>query len=263
MANPKIYYANPGAWTFTASGGENASYPLTNLQDFLRSSWWYSNSDATSQTLIVDMGAATACNYAILEVGESIFPAEIGWTNLDIDGAEDAGFTTGVEAVYSDAPIAAATGLYGFQGGATVTKRYWRFTFTLSTAGYPGLAQVFLGKSLDFTFPYEYGAKVADSAFQSVVGRSLSGVKRASQAVGGTRVFEVKFNLISDAVAALFRTFHDTVRGGLRPFYFSPDGGTTLYYVSLTKDYNPVTLYRYGQNNIETLTMETADSEVV
>lgn len=263
MANPKIYYANPGAWTLTPSGGAATGYPATNLQDFLRSSWWYSNSNATSQTLIVDMGAAMACNYAILEVGEDIFAAELGWTQLDIDAAEDAGFTTGVVAAYSDPPIAAATALYEFQGGATVTKRYWRFTFTLSAAGYPGLAQIFIGKSLDFTFPYEFGAKNADSSFQTVVGRSLSGVKRASQAVGGTRIFDVQFRLVSDAVAAEFRTFHDTVRGALRPFYYSPNGGTTLYYVSLSKDYTPVEMFRYGQNNIGQLVMETADSEVV
>lgn len=263
MANPKIYFANPGAWALSASGGANASYPLTNLQDFLRASWWYSNSNATSQTLVVDMGAATACNYAILEYGESIFPSELGWTGLDIDGADDSGFTTGVVAAFSGAPVAAATALYDFQGGATVTKRYWKFTFTLSAAGYPGLAQVFLGKSLDFSFPYEFGAKSADSSFQTVVGRSLSGVKRSSQAVGGTRVFDVQFRIVSDAVATLFRTFHDTVRGALRPFYFSPDGGTKLYYVSLSKDYTPVEMFRPGQNNIGQLLMETADSEVV
>lgn len=260
MANPKIYACNPGAWTITATGGEQSTYPLTSLQDFLRSSWWMSDATTDGQYVTIDLGAAAACDFAILEFGTSWDPTDVGWAQLTIEGADDAGMTTNKVQAYQGDP-GSGTSLFAF--ASAYAKRYWRFTIGGTMTEKPGCANLFLGKTLAFSFPQEFGSRQADSSFQSVVGRSLSGTKRASQVVGGTRVFDMQFSLMSDAFAAEFRTFHDTVRGGLRPFYYSPDGGTTLYYVSLSKDYNPVIQYRPGQNNIQQLTMETADSEVV
>lgn len=258
MANPKIYYANPGEYTLAASAGSHASFPLTNLQDFLRSSAWTSGGSTANQYVTVQFSSAKTCNYAILEVGDAF---EVGWDSLTIQAADDAGMSVNKVDVYQGDIPASGTALFEFQAG-DVSKVYWRFTLGGTLTEAPSIFNLFLGKFVEFSFPYEFGAKVADSSFQSAVGRSLSGIQRASQAVGGTRIIEVNFRLETDAVAAQFRTFHDTVRGRLRPFYFSPDGGTTLYYVNNIKDYNPVELFRYGRNNIETLVMETADSEV-
>lgn len=258
MANPKIYYANPGEYTLAASAGAATGFPLTNLQDFLRTTGWTSGGSTANQYITVQFSAAKTCNYAILEVGDAF---EVGWDSLTIQAADDAGMSVNKVDVYQGDIPASGTALFEFQAG-DVSKVYWRFTIGGTLTEAPSIFNLFLSKFVEFTFPYEFGAKVADSAFQTAVGRSLSGVQRASQAIGGTRLIEVAFKLESNTVAGLFRTFHDTVRGRLRPFYFSPDGGTTLYYVNLAKDYNPVELFRPGRNNIETLVMETADSEV-
>lgn len=258
MANPKIYHANPGAYTLAASAGSHADYPLTNIQDFLRTTFWTSGGTTANQYLTVQFSAAKTCNYAILEAGS---PAEVGWTTLTIQAADDAAMSVNKVDIYQGDMPASGTALFEFQAG-DVTKVYWRFTIGGTLTEAPGIANLFLGKFVEFSFPYEYGAKLADSSFQTTVGRSLSGIQRAAQAIGGTRIFKVDFRLLNDAFATQYRAFHDEVRGRLRPFYFSPDGGTTLYYVNLTKDYNPVELFRYGLNNLETLIMETCDSEV-
>ncbi len=257
MANPTIYYANPSTYTLAASLGSDASHPTTYLQDFLRGSYWMSAQQVAGQTLRVALPAAQSCDYAIID-GHNM----AGWV-FRIEGADDSAHTTNNEVVFSGY-LPAAPSLIVFTGGA-ITRRYWRFTLgdTGTTPEIPYIGNLFIGKVLTFSFPHDFGPRMADSSFQSTTGRSLSGVKRSSQMVGGTRVFDMAFSLISDAVATAFRTFHDTVRGGLRPFYYSPDGGTTLYYVSLQKDYNPIIQYRPGQNNIQQLTMETADSDVI
>jgi hypothetical protein len=259
MPNPAIYYANPSAWSLTASAGSRAGYPITNLQDFLRASRWM-GADSVAQSLDVELPAVAACDYCIIEYGDGLNPADVGWTDLKIEAADNAAFTVNKIEVF-DGDM--ESGVYLVDFGYAYTKRYWRVGIGGAVTDFPGIANLFLGKALKFSFPYEFGAKQGDSSFQSVVGRSLSGVKRSSQAVGGTRVFDIAFSLISDAVAAEFQTFHDVVRGDLRPFYYSPDGGTTLYYVSLTKGYNPIVQYRPGLNNIQQISMETADSEVV
>jgi len=257
MANPVIYYSNPTSWTISTSLGVDPSNPTTNLLDFIRNTKWMSGYAVSGQTIKITLPAAQECDYMIFDNHNME-----GWT-IRIDAADDTGFTTGVEVAASIA-MPASPSVIAF-GGAPITKRYWRVKLGddgVAPAA-PYIGNMFLGKRMIFTFPHDFGGKVADSSFISTVGRSLSGIKRVSQAVGGTRLIEVTFSLISDAAATAFRTFHDTVRGQLRPFYYSPDGGTTLYYVSLAKDYNPITQYRPGQNNTQTIVMETADSEVV
>lgn len=265
MANPKIYAQNLGRYSsLAASAGSNASYPLTNLQDYLRASMWKSAATTSGQYLTVALDIARECDFVIID-NNNLYEAGV---TLEIEAADDAAMTVNkVDLYQGNVPQTQSydginmTSLIEFEAAAT--KQYWRFTFTGSPIGdEPTIGNLFLGKLLEFSFPFDFGAKAGDSSFQTVVGRSLSGTKRASQAVGGTRLFRIRFTLISDAAAALYRTFHDTIRGALRPFYYSPDGGTTLYYVSNTKDYSPVTMYRPGQNNIEEMEMETADSEV-
>jgi len=261
MANPIIYHANLGAYTtLDASAGTDPDYPLTNLQDYIRSSFWKGSALTDGQHLTIGFSVATQCDYAI--IGNNNI-ANCG-ARVQLKGADDAGMTTNVVTVYNDF-VEVEIGLISF--ASAYTKKYWRFTFNTYGGGpladYPSIGNLFLGKALTFPFPYEFEPKLGDSSFQTTVGRSLSGIKRTSQAVGGVRVFDIRFRLLSDAVASDFRAFHDSVRGALRPFYFWPQFGLgTLYYVQLVKDYNPVTMMRYNQNDIQSLVMETADSEV-
>lgn len=266
MANPKICYTRlSDYYTLTPSEGSGTGHGTDQLQDYLRTTYWQSAGQTSGQTLIIRLVAAAACNYVLFDNNNL---TEAGAT-LTLWGADDAGFTTNAVKAYEGqipqtqiCDINAANYLSYITFGP-YTRLYWKFIFDGTLTDEPSVGNLFLGSSLDFTFPCEYGAKLADSSFETTVGRALSGTTRASQAIGGKRLFDLRFTLLSDAWATQYRTFHDTIRGDLRPFYFSPDAGVTFYWVRLVKGYNPVTMYRYGQNNIESLLMETADAEVL
>ena len=84
----------------------------------------------------------------------------------------------------------------------------------------------------------------------------VDGSMRTSQAYGCSKKIEVQFKLVDNTTSAAFKALHAIVRGGLRPFYFLDADGTSLFYVLLTSDYNPVELFRYNQNNTASLVME-------
>lgn len=257
MANPKILYQDLSAVTFSSSVGTNASYPVTNLKNYIATSYWSGSAVTAGQRLIIDLGVDTAVTTVIID-GHN-FTGCGADQSVKIQYATDANFTTGVTNWSGD--IAQADDTTVSTTAATTTKRYWAIIFNSSVplTVPPRIGNIFIGTPLEFTTPYDYGYRTENAEYITTQKTSLNGITRTSQMYKGRIVYELTFNTQDNTLRSGYQTFVRTVRGKMFPFYFIDDDGTTRY-MHMTSDYSPVVTTQYGQNNIETLAMKTQQS---
>jgi hypothetical protein len=249
----RIYYRRLADYTITASGSSATGYPTANLKTYLARDIWKSNSTANAQTLAIDLGSAQAVDSIVLDSWNVA-----SMLDVDLEAADDAGFTTNkvllVNNLVTTSPFVNDTtrDIHEFN---SVTKRYWRLLWNDANGTAPQIGQIFLCTRLQFPFPYDFGFKRDIARFETVRKTALDGTLRGSQATKGRRVWELKFALHTDAFAALFNTFQQTVRGGLFPFFFVDIDGTKIRYMLHEADEQPIQGDAYNLNTIETLTM--------
>jgi hypothetical protein len=256
MSAPKILYTRLTDYTFSASS-TNSNFPLANLLTYFAADVWKPSTLNATQYLNIDFGAARACNCIILD-GQNLG----GVSNLvgvSLQGADDAGFSVNLVTPTLSASLATSTTpiLATFNA---VSKRYWRLSFGNTGGSFspaPQIGNIFLGTTLDFPYGQEFPFRKNQGQFQTSRVRTLSGALRGAQAFAGSGQFEFQFKIVSDAFAALFETFVNTVRGGLFPFYYLDANGTSLYYLLLADDYNPLEQIHADQNDIQSLRMVT------
>jgi hypothetical protein len=166
-------------------------------------------------------------------------------------------FTSGLTSILTNSVDSANDP--GINSFPVISKRFWRIGFnhisdpTLKQVPY--ISNLFLGKSLSFTTPYNFGFKRDNLQYQTFVKTMLDGRLRTSQLYEGRYVWDLKFVAQDNAFKNSFQTFIQTVNGKEHPFYFVDTDGTTIRYMHLTDDYNPITVKRFGINNIDKLTM--------
>ena len=244
MSNPKILAVDLSNYSISASHGSDASYPVTNIQDYEYDTIWKSSdASSTPQYLWFDLLSTQTLDAIILH-------------NYNI-GTDPNGFITLSGSTNNSTWSAIATDSIAYLSTGPVVR-----TFTAASYRYikvflngiieaaPYIGNVFIGSLLEFNTPYEFGYKKADTSYQTTEVVTLDGRIRTSQIMNGRYIWELSFKLQDDTLANNFRTFIYRVGGKESPFYFIDTDGSTVRYVHLTSDYVPVTTYRYGKNNI-------------
>ena len=269
MSVPRLYASKLSTYTITASAGEAAGFPVSNLKTYFPDQKWKTAALTDNQTLTIDFGSAVTADALVLDQHNFLND-----NNIIFEAATDSGFTTGVVQVstdlIADTPIASenndlGTGntrsIYHF---ASMSKRYWRLKF--QAGGAPGLTwelgQIFICARMDMPYTYDFPYKKGNPSFVTAEAVALDGRIRTSQAYGGRTLNEFKFSLINDAARTAWITFISTVRGKLFPFYFLDADGSTMYYGHLDADYDPVSTERYQLNTIETFRMKNQMADV-
>ncbi len=251
--NPVILYSPLEDWVFTASGGSDTGFDVTNLNTYFADQSWLSGSTSNGQTLAIDTGVTTfKADSLLLENFINMTPMDV-----DLEADDNSGFSS-PELILDD--------LMGKSQGDPrpyirffdlKTYRYWRLKFVNTASAKPPLGQIFLGKVLAFDSTQRWGYPAPGARFDTDVVTELDGRTRTSQAYGGRIALEFEFPLQSDTFATDFNTFQQTVRGRLNPFYYRVDGGqnSDLYYVHLTDDVSPIQVPINNQNTIRRLRM--------
>jgi hypothetical protein len=251
MSNPRFYAGELAAVTFTMSATENASFPLSNLSNYVPSDVWKSSALTANQTLKIDFGSALARDSVVIDGHNFNAIADVG-VYLQYDGSDDPAF--------SNAQVAAT--LSGGGNGrlkfvfASQTKRYWRIIFSSAAplSDYPYVGNVFVAKEVDvgFTYIYPYSTKNEDTP--SSVRRAVSGIARSTRVFGAVTKFKIVFDVLPDTFRTAWLRFHQKVIGKT-PFYFY-DTDDSGWYVFFT-DPVDVETFTYDRNRTTELNMET------
>lgn len=255
MANPKILYTDLSTYTFSSSAGTNSSYPLSNLNNYIPNSYWSGSSTASNQRLVFDLGASKAVTDCIVD-GHNFNSFWSGGGTIAFQYADNAAFTSNVVTVanfptsWDDIPVALSFN--------SVNKRYFALLFTaISLDTPPRVGNLFIGTPLTFTTPYSYGYKTENTEYVTSEFITLAGTTRTSQQYKGRIVYELNYTMQNAQFKTDFQLFQRTVRGKMFPFYFIDTDGTTIRYMNMLNDYQPVTTTNYGLNSVESLVMKS------
>lgn len=247
MANPKLLATNLDNWTLTSTVAANPSYPLSNLLSYYPDQKWVGSSLADSTHIWIDTGVSQTMDAFVLEnygcdsdIGlyVQVSPNNSTWTNVSTPLSEN-----------SEAE---------WHSFSSSTYRYVRLLWDTSGGyyDYPYLGNFYIGQALEFSTPYDWGYKKDNAQYETSEYVAIDGRIRTSQAYSGRYLWEIKFSAQSDTVKSNFQTFLSTIKGKLRPFYLLDTDGVTVRYFHLDSDYSPVTVRRYGINDIETLKLK-------
>lgn len=261
MAVPRLYASKLSTYTITASAGEAAGFPVSNLKTYYPDQKWKSGASTNGQTLAIDFGSAVAKDSLMMDSGN--------WFDsitIVLEAADDAAFTVNLVTPIANVadggtPITSDTtrSVYHF---SSVTKRYWRLRYSNAGGITPEIGQLFICARMDMPYTYDFPYKKGNPAFITAEAVALDGRIRTSQAYGGRTLNEFNFSLVNDAARTAWITFMSTVRGKLFPFYFLDADGSTIYYGNLDADYGPVSTERYQLNTIEIFKMKNQMADV-
>ncbi|TAK57867.1 MAG: hypothetical protein EPO24_09370 [Bacteroidetes bacterium] len=253
MANPKFYFQDLTDVVFTSSVGDDASYPATNLNDYLTAPYWKSANNNASQYLSIDFGATGSGRKSICLSNHNLNGIMSSGT-IKLQASSSSDFTTGVDDVDADLVVNSDPFIQEFTEN---TKRYWRILFNGNLSAIPYIGNLFIGNILDFGYGYEFPYRAADKAYETTERTSLDGTLRATQPYAGRIEFELNWKLLNDTFKTNWQAFHAVVRGRLRPFYFVDVDGTSIYYVKLSDDRNPLDTIAYQLNNTAKIKLKT------
>lgn len=247
---PNLILLGSDLSTYTLSAtSTDSSYPLTNLQTYFASDTWKSASVAANQTLVIDFGVSTACDFIVLENYAS---GNADSVVLEADTVSNFASATTVISAGTIDPSLTPSPNPAYFTFSSVSRRYWRLKYNLSAgslAAVPYVGNWFLGAKMDFGYSYDYPYKSKDKKYETVEKVALDGRIRTAQPYAGRQMFEVKLSLLNDATKTNFQTFVSKVRGKLRPFYIS-DVDNAVYYVHFDGDYMAMDTIRYQLNNV-------------
>jgi len=219
--------------TLTYSATPETGYPVTNLQDRSKNTFLNDLTFASdTANLVIDLGAARACNYILLG-NYVIASAENVTLTLQCNSSDS---WPGTEALAATTITAAALADKVMTFNSR-TYRYWRLVFT-STSGtllIILLANIFLGTYFQLANMPELIQE--DSVGYNTIVNEAAGGSRFGYIVNTTARHNLsyEFNYITESEKTNWNTFRDQIYPGenlsRHPFYFSPDSGTTLYYM--------------------------------
>jgi hypothetical protein len=250
MANPSILYTNLSTYTFAASAGTNTSFPLTNLNNYMASSYWSGSNSTKAQLLVIDIGSTQDVTDVIVD-GANLQ----SWETTTFQYANNFAFDSGVTNLGTVPHLNDTPNHVSF---ASVNKRYFALKFDSQGTGQasPRVGNIFIGTPFEFTTPYDSAGKFDDAEYVTSNSVTVSGQTRDSQMYGGRMVYDVAFSLQDITLKNAFKTFFRTVRGPLIPWYWIDMDGT-IRYMNCTQDYCPVTSVAYNLFNIESFVIKT------
>jgi hypothetical protein len=256
LSSPKLLFTDLSAAVITA-GTTDPDFPTVNLQTYLKRDVWKGGElvagPSFNASLAFDFGSAKNRDTVIIENHNLASFAGAGTPKLQ--AADDSGFSSGLVDVVPDLSSAADPYYHEF---TAVNKRYWRIFYsgTPPSVEEMQIGQIFIDRRWEVGQDYDYPYAVANGEFASSMTTALDGTIRTAQPYGRRDVLELTFSLLSNNDAAFFRLLMATIRGRLRPFYFTDVDGT-LYYCHLWSDYQPVWARVYGRSDIKTIVLKT------
>ena len=248
MSNPRFYAGELDVCTYTMSATENASFPLSNLNNYVPTDLWKSSGTGSNQWLKIDLGSTLERDSIVIE-GHN-FNSLDDPVYLQYDTNDNTSFANPVNAVQLD----------GFGNGRLLfkftpaTKRYWRILFPAGIPYAPQVGNLFISKEVDAGFTYVYPYSTKNEGTPSFVRRSVSGVARAARIYGAVTKFRITFDVLSDTFRTAWLRFHQKVIGQT-PFYFC-DTDDSFWYVFLTGEVD-LEQFQYQLNRTSELNMET------
>jgi len=259
MANPSMYCTELDAIVFTTSGGDDASYPVTNLNTYIVEKYWKSANNTNGQSLVLDaavvgLGSANK-NYIIIEA-HNFDSIEGGGGRVRIQHANNSGFTSATT-LYDSQVAQPLAQVLSFN---STSQRYFRVLFDNCASLVPQIGRIFLGLALDIPFPYDNPSKPGNRGYSTAISTSLNGLQRGSQAYGGRKRWDLAWSGQKGGLSAATRTswisFFKVVRGRLLPFYFL-DTDQTLHFVRLGIDVDPNQIFRNNVNDFPGIILES------
>jgi hypothetical protein len=183
---------------------ESGTYPVTNVQDQRLTTKWLSD-EATTQTVIFDLGATTACSIVAIMahnltptgtvtlVGNDVIGAGMTWEASDQSSVQTVTYNAGMMVNFF----------------APIQNRYWKLTFTGQEEEGVRIGRIWLGDYIDITPASLNDFTVTIKNDDTVVyGRNRQ--KYASP--GATwRQFNLSFPRSSPTMVSAIKTLYDTV----------------------------------------------------
>jgi hypothetical protein len=252
MANPSIYCTELDQIIFTSSAGDDAAHPVANLNTYFVDYYWKSAASTNGQTLKLEapslgIGVGNK-NYMIIE-GSNIDAIEAGGGRVRVQSSSSSGFSSPTDLYDSDI-TATFPQVLSF---SSTSRIYFRILYDNCASIVPQVGRIFLGLSLDFTYPYDNPSKPTNRSFSTSVMTALDGRLRTSQSYTGRRRWEISFSGqkvgIDDTMRTNWMKFFKVVRGRLLPWYFLDTDGL-LYFVHLDTDIDPNAIFRHNINDL-------------
>lgn len=242
MADYKYYYHSLDDVTLTYSATEDTGFDIENITDRNINTFFKdSNVAVTSVNFIIDFGAGVTRNADYIILGNYIATStdDIVW--LKVESADDAAFSVNNVTHVTDEPITASS-LTTFikTWTAGTARRYWRVTIqddAGSNLDDVQIGVVFLG--LDFEHGHDPDIlPMNEGRDYEVTSAQADGGSRFTNIFNTTvrRNWNHEYHAIGTTFKTNFESWADEVyvsSNGISryPFYFTNDGGTTLYYV--------------------------------
>ena len=215
--------------TLTYSATETTGYPVENIQDRNKNTILKDAPAVASVNIEIDFGNAKACDFCI--IGNLTFSGTGGgYPELDIDYS-DGGWNNVASAVPG------GTNYDVLLTWSSQTKQIWRIVFTHSggTVDNLEIGTVFLGTKFDLSKNPELIPNF-ESGYNIGSRETPGGLRRVN--IFNTTVrrsWNYKWKYVTETEKGNYETWRDMIymSNGLSryPFYFTDDGGTTLYFV--------------------------------
>jgi hypothetical protein len=122
------------------ASSEDGSYPVANVQDQRLTTQWHSD-DATTQTVVIDLGATTSCSIFAIMAHNIVSSGTI-----TVNGNDDiaSGLTWVISGQSSTQTLTYnADMILSFV--SPIANRYWKFAFTGQTAGSLEIGRLWIG----------------------------------------------------------------------------------------------------------------------
>ena len=229
-----IYHQSLESAMLTYSAGADTNYPVTNLQDRYKNTFFKDTAIGLSEVNIkVDFGTARSCdyilfwNYLITLMGDEVI-AYIEYSSTGAFSGEQ-GIATTTSNLYR---LSLGNYLKTF---ASKSYRYWRLRFCISGAYINNLqiGAIYLGSQITLSHSPEIN-DVYSANYDVNINQGVGGIRAGS--IDNTtvrRIWQYQWKLLNTTDKTNLETLRDSIymnKGLSRyPFIWSPDSGATLY----------------------------------
>jgi len=186
------------------ASSEDSSYPVTNVQDQRLTKEWHSE-DATSHTVVIDLGATTSCAiFAVLShnlstagtvtvVGNDDIASGLTWVTSGESSAQTITYNAGVMLSFV----------------SPIVNRYWKFTFSGQMQNGIQIGRLWIGNYITISPSSLDDFQVSKKRSDIIVyGR---GRQKYASVGHGWRRFELSFPKTNGSVLSAIQTMYDTV----------------------------------------------------
>ena len=197
-------YIDPLSSSSIVASSEDTSYLITNVQDQRLTTKWYSD-DATSHTVVVDLGSSVACSvFAIMAHNLSSTGTVVVNGNDDIAS----GLTWVVSGQSSTQTITYNANMM-LLFVSPITNRYWQFSFSGQDQNGLQIGRLWIGDYIDVT-PSSFNDFTVEKKRDDVV---VYGRNRQKYASTGNewRRFSLAFPRTAGTTLTAIQTMYDTV----------------------------------------------------